>query len=62
MHDSQDLTDFLHPVEAGRDIWADSVYRSEAIEVQLKTKRLRSKIHQKGACNTSLAAQQKTGN
>jgi len=62
VHDSQVLTAVLLPAEAGRDIWADSAYRSEAIEAQLKTKRLRSKIHQKGARNTSLTAQQKTHN
>ena len=62
VHDSQVLETVLLPAEAGREIWADSAYRSEAIETQLKAKRLRSKIHYKGARNTSLTAQQKTRN
>lgn len=62
VHDSQVLEDVLLPAEAGRDIWADSAYRSEEIEAQLKAKRLRSKIHYKGSRNKALTAQQHTRN
>lgn len=50
------------PAEAGREIWADAAYRAVEIETQLKAKRLRSKIHYKGASNKPLTAQQKTHN
>lgn len=36
VHDSQMLEKVLLPAEAGREIWADSAYRSEAIETQLR--------------------------
>lgn len=62
VHDSQVLEDILLPAKAGRDIWADSAYRSEEIETQLKAKRLRSKIHYKGYRNKALTAQQHTRN
>lgn len=62
VHDSQVLEEVLLPAEAGRDIWADSAYRSEAIETQLKAKQLRSKIHYKGSRNKALTAQQHTRN
>lgn len=62
VHDSQVLEDVLLPAEAGRDIWADSAYRSEEIEAQLKAKRLRSKIHEKGSRNKALTAHQHTRN
>ena len=61
-HDSQVLEDVLLPAEAGREIWADSAYRSAEIETQLKAKRLHSKIHHKAARNKPLTAQQKTHN
>jgi IS5 family transposase len=62
VHDSQVLEDVLLPAEAGREIWADSAYRSAEIETQLKAKRLHSKIHHKAARNKPLTAQQKTHN
>ena len=40
----------------------DSAYRSEEIETQLKTKRLRSKIHYKGSRNKALTTHQQTCN
>jgi IS5 family transposase len=48
VHDSQVLEDVLLPAEAGCAVWADSAYRSEAIETQLKARALRSTIHHKG--------------
>ena len=62
VHDSQVLEDVLLPAEAGRDVWADSAYRSEAMETQLKTRHLRSKIHHKGVRNKPLTAQHKQAN
>ncbi len=62
VHDSQVLEDVLLPAEAGRDIWADSAYRSAEIETQLKAKRLHSKIHYKGSRNNALTTQQQTWN
>jgi IS5 family transposase len=62
VHDSQVLEEVLLPAEGGCDIWADSAYRSEEIETRLKAKRLRSKIHDKGARNKALTAQQRTRN
>ena len=62
VHDSQVLEDVLLPAEAGREIWADSAYRSEEIEAQLKVRQLRSKIHCKGYRNKPLTTQQKAHN
>ena len=60
--DSQVLEVVLLPAEAGREIVADSAYRSAEIDTQLKAKRRRSKIHDKGARNRVLTAQQHTRN
>lgn len=62
VHDSQVLTAVLLPTEVGRDVWADSAYRSDAIEAHLKTTGLRSKIHRKGYRNKPLTAQQQAHN
>ena len=61
-HDSQVLEELLLPTEVGRDIWADSAYRSAEIDTTLKAKRLRSKIHYKGSRNNALTTQQQTWN
>jgi IS5 family transposase len=62
VHDSQVLEEVLLPAEAGRDVWADSAYRSDAIEAHLKATGLRSKIHRKGYRKTPLTAQQQAHN
>jgi IS5 family transposase len=62
VHDSQMLEKVLLPAEAGRDVWADSAYRSAEIETQLKAKRLHSKIHYKGSRNKVLTTPQHTRN
>ncbi|MDH5574188.1 MAG: IS5 family transposase [Nitrospirota bacterium] len=62
VHDSQVLAAVLLPAEAGRDIWADSAYRSEEIEAQLQVRHLRSKIHRKGYRNQPLTTRQKAYN
>ncbi|WP_342349627.1 IS5 family transposase [uncultured Nitrospira sp.] len=62
VHDSQVLEKVLLPVTAGRNVWADSAYRSAEIEAQLKARRLQSKIHWKGYRQTPLTAQQQAHN
>ena len=62
VHDSQVLENVLLPVAAGRNVWADSAYRSEEIEARLKARHLRSKIHRKGYRQTPLTAQQQAHN
>ncbi len=62
VHDSQVLEKVLLPVAAGRNVWADSAYRSEEIEARLKARHLRSKIHRKGYRQTPLTAQQQAHN
>jgi IS5 family transposase len=62
VHDSQVLAEMLLPAEAGRDVWADSAYRSDMIENHLKATGLRSKIHRKGYRSKPLTAQQKVQN
>ena len=62
VHDSQGLEEVLLPPEAGRDVWADSAYRSTEIDAHLKATGLRSKIHRKGYRPKPLPAQQKTHN
>ena len=62
VHDSQVLEEVLLPAESGRDVWADSAYRSDAIEAHLKATGLRSKIHRKGYRQTPLTAQQQAHN
>jgi IS5 family transposase len=62
VHDSQVLETILLPAEVGRDGWADSAYRSDAIEAHLKTTGLRSNIHRKGYRNKLLTAQQQAHN
>jgi IS5 family transposase len=62
VHGSQVLEKVLLPVAAGRNVWADSAYRSEEIEARLKASHLRSKIHRKGYRNKPLTAHQKAHN
>jgi len=62
VHDSQVLEDVVLAQTAGRDVWADAAYRSQAIEAQLKRRQLRSRIQYKGYRNTSLTARQKASN
>lgn len=62
VHDSQVFEEVLLPAEVGREVWADSAYRSEAIEARLKARHLRSKIHRKGYRNKPLTTQQKAHN
>ena len=58
VHDSQVLPEVLQPQTAGRDVWADAAYRSEEIEIQLKKRKLRSRIQYKGYRDKPLTPQQ----
>ena len=62
VHDSQVLTPLVLPPSAGRDVWADAAYRSQAIEGQLQQRQLRARIQYKGYRNTSVTARQKASN
>ena len=58
VHDSQVLEEVLQPKTAGRNVWADAAYRSEAIEAQLKKRKLRSRIQYKGYRDKPLTPKQ----
>ena len=44
MHDSQKLDDLLDLSNTGNGVWADSAYRSDQIEANLKAKGLQSRV------------------
>lgn len=44
VHDSQVLEDALLTQAAGKEVWADAAYRSQAIETHLRRRQLRSRI------------------
>ena len=54
VHDSQVFRQLLDKKNSGRGVWADSAYRSDEIERQLKQKH-RSQIHHKGYRDHSLS-------
>ena len=62
VHDSQVLEEVLQPKSAGRAVWADAAYRSEAIEGQLKKRKLRSQIQYKANRDKPLTTQQQDAN
>ena len=48
MHDSQTLEDLLQEADTGgRDVWADSAYRSEEQEQKLERSEHQSQIHER---------------
>jgi IS5 family transposase len=61
-HDSQQLDALLDPANTASDVWADSAYRSAAIEATLKAKHLRSRIHRKAVRGRALTQREKQGN
>lgn len=62
-HDSQEMDNLVDAtVNTGRGVWADSAYRSAAIEQTLSKHRLRSQIHYKGYRNHPLSATKKRTN
>ena len=62
MHDSQVVEELLTPDNTASGVWADSAYRSKAIEATVKAKGLTSRIHRKGYRNHQLRDWEKTGN
>lgn len=48
VHDSQPFQQLLDPNNTGKQVWADSAYRSQKIDQILKQKRLENQIHYKG--------------
>ena len=52
----------IDPDNTGADVWADSAYRSEDTERELKSKDYRSRIHHKGKCNRPLSEQKQAVN
>ena len=61
-HDSQKLDDVLDPTNTSKEVWADSAYRSAAIEQRLKEKGYRSRIHRRAARNRPLSQTQEAAN
>jgi transposase, IS5 family len=62
VHDSQKLDDLLDLCNTGKEVWADSAYRSMQIEARLQEKGLQSRIHRRGARNRPLSERQKSAN
>jgi IS5 family transposase len=62
VHDSQKLDDILDPSNTAKDVWADSAYRSAAIERRLREKGLRSRIHRRAVRGHALSETQKAAN
>jgi IS5 family transposase len=58
----QKLSDVLDLSNTSKAVWADSAYRSVEIEMRLKEKGLRSRIHRRGARNRPLSERQKSAN
>src|SRR5262249_28148511 len=61
-YDSQKLEDLLDLSNTGNGVWADSAYRSDQIEANLKAKGLQSCIHRRAARNHPLSERQKSAN
>ena len=62
VHDSQVLEELLSSDNTASGVWADSAYRSEAIETAVKARNLTSRIHRKGYRNHPLRDWEKAGN
>ena len=54
VHDSQVVEELLSSDNTAKGVWADSAYRSEAIEKKIKKRGLTSRIHRKGYRNRPL--------
>lgn len=61
VHDSQVIDELLIDND-NKDIYADSAYRSEKIENNLKEKNFRSRIHRKGSRNNPLSKREELSN
>lgn len=62
VHDSQQFCEVLDSDNAADEIWADSAYRSQALEDALEVAGYRSQIHERGYRNHPLTADQKATN
>lgn len=63
IHDSQLLDTVLRDEdEGGKEVWADSAYRSDEQEQSLKDRRHESRIHERAYRNTPLTEEQETSN
>ena len=62
VHDSQKLDDVLDKSNTGRDVWADSAYRSAETEAKLEAKGYKSRVHTRAARNRPLSQRAKTAN
>ena len=62
VHDSQEFHDLVDPTNTNADVFADSAYRSEEIEAELKEAGYRSKIHHRAYRNTPLSKLQERSN
>ena len=62
VHDSQVIEELLTSDNTASGVWADSAYRSKAIEATVKARGLRSRIHRKGYRNRPLRDWEKAGN
>lgn len=63
IHDSQVLDTVLRPEdEGGKEVWADSAYRSDEQEQSLKTGQYESQIHERAYRNTPLTEEQEISN
>ncbi len=62
VHDSQKLADVLDRGNTSSGVWADSAYRSQAIEAELAERGLKSHIHRRGCRNKPLTPRQQAAN
>jgi IS5 family transposase len=62
VHDCQALAAVLDPDNSGQQVWADSAYRSESVEVALEALGHISEIHKRGYRNRPLTEEQKASN
>lgn len=63
VHDSQELEDLIEKKEdKNQPLYADSAYRSEAIETMLGKKNIESQVHEKGYRNQPLTKRQQQRN
>lgn len=62
VHDSQAFHGLVDPTNTNADVFADSAYRSEQIEAELKEAGYRSKIHFRSYRNSPLTRQQEKAN
>jgi len=62
VHDSQKLDAVLDRSNTGKDVWADSAYRSAEIEAKLKAQGYKSRIHARAARNRPLTQRAQSAN